>query len=93
MNAPSIDGGDLQRLADTTRWPRYPLLPMTRPEGGHGPGAYAVLLAPGADGRHCLYEKNLFDFVGGLLAPQLVGVRVYEYATAAAVLADGWRVD
>jgi len=81
---------DLHRVTHPEKWPRWPLLPMTRSRVD-GPQC-AVLVAP-TGARWQLYEKNIHEFKVGALRPQLEGCPVFEYATADAVLAGGWKVD
>jgi len=94
MNARNRPHDHRHWISNPDIWEAYPLLPMTRPTPtGFGTPECAVLVAPAEDGRFRLYARNIFDFHRGPLAPQLERCRVFDYPTADAVLADGWKVD
>ena len=96
MNTPKPcpNARDLAWITDPDGWPAWPLCPMKRPAPSEPLGQCAVLVAPREpEGPFVLYEQLLFLFVAGPLAPQLVGLPSFPYATAAELLADGWTVD
>lgn len=83
---------DLEMMQSPLEWPRYPVLPIKRPVPQGGWPECAILLA----GRSTVYLTGLYslsDLAGRTYGEKLAAVEKKEYASFAAVVADGWVVD
>jgi hypothetical protein len=72
---------DVAMIKNPDRWPKWPFLPMTREPNGVG------LLRQEGQG-YVVILANLFTTLEAKLKANSI-----KYASAEAVVADGWRVD
>lgn len=84
---------DLQFLEeDYLEWPCYPICPVKsrthKADDGVGP-LIGIVVA----GVPIVYLKNMLEFSGGYLEPQLERVDKREYKSFKELVADGWIVD
>lgn len=85
MYKPKTETDDLKMMADDTRWPLWPRLPIKRTVDGKQ--QFAVLaFGVTRDGQRVIYHANAFD-KWKPETPHTI------YDSHEAILADGWRVD
>jgi len=87
---------DLRTMSDPIRWPRWPLLPVKRPNPEGGIPICGVMFA-GDRARYAstVFEKvNLFGSKAGQSYAQFLATGIERaYPDLAALLDAGWEVD
>jgi hypothetical protein len=86
----SQENQDLVMMADPSKWPCWPWLPMKRDRAGDR--ETAVLHADDfPDKPAYLYKINLFEIRSYFPTPEME--KTQQYDNFAAMLVDGWKVD